>query len=86
MSTCGSQGPPTSSGTLQKQGGAILGVEPGGPNLVGVSLIPEALLAGGVTLPYKIGGGSVLIVVCTLLDIQNQVRDLSLTNPGSERQ
>jgi preprotein translocase subunit SecY len=50
--------------------------------LVIVSLIPEALVAGGVALPYKIGGGSVLIVVCTILDLKKQVRALSLTNPG----
>lgn len=54
--------------------------------LVVVSLIPEALVAGGVTLPYKIGGGSVLIVVCTILDLKKQVRALSLTNPGGVRQ
>jgi preprotein translocase subunit SecY len=54
--------------------------------LVAVSLIPEALVAGGVALPYKIGGGSVLIVVCTILDIKKQVRDVSLTNPGGVRQ
>lgn len=54
--------------------------------LVAVSLIPEALVAGGVALPYKIGGGSVLIVICTILDIKKQVRDVSLTNPGGVRQ
>jgi preprotein translocase subunit SecY len=54
--------------------------------LVAVSLIPEALVACGVALPYKIGGGSVLIVVCTILDIKKQVRDVSLTNPGGVRQ
>jgi preprotein translocase subunit SecY len=54
--------------------------------LVAVSLIPEALVAGGVALPYKIGGGSVLIVVCTILDIKRQVRDVSLTKPGGVRQ
>jgi preprotein translocase subunit SecY len=51
-----------------------------------VSLIPEALVAYGNMLPYKIGGGSALIVVCTILDIRRQVRDLSLTNPGGGRQ
>jgi len=40
---------------------------------------------GGVALPYKISGGSVLIVVCTILDLQKQVRDLSLTTRGGER-
>ncbi len=54
--------------------------------LVIVSLIPEALVAGGVALPYKIGGGSVLIVVCTILDLKKQVRALSLTAPGGLRQ
>jgi preprotein translocase subunit SecY len=54
--------------------------------LVFVSLIPEALVAGGVALPYKIGGGSVLIVVCTILDLKKQVRDVSRTNPGGVRQ
>jgi preprotein translocase subunit SecY len=54
--------------------------------LVIVSLIPEALVAGGVALPYKIGGGSVLIVVCTILDLKKQVRAVSLTNPGGVRQ
>jgi preprotein translocase subunit SecY len=51
-----------------------------------VSLIPEALVAYGNMLPYKIGGGSALIVVCTILDIRRQVRDLSLTNRGGESQ
>lgn len=96
--------PEHAAATLQKQGGAIPGVEPGEPTadyldrvaslttavgavyLVAVSLIPEALLAGGVALPYKIGGGSVLIVVCTILDIKKQVRDMSRTNPGNVRQ
>jgi preprotein translocase subunit SecY len=54
--------------------------------LVAVSLIPEALLAAGMALPYKIGGGSALIVICTMLDIKTQVRALSLTNPGGGRQ
>jgi preprotein translocase subunit SecY len=47
-----------------------------------VSLIPEVLVADGVVLPYKIGGGSILIVVCTILDIKKQVYDLSLVKPG----
>jgi preprotein translocase subunit SecY len=50
--------------------------------LVAVSLIPEVLVADGVALPYKIGGGSMLIVVCTILDIKKQVYDLSLVKPG----
>jgi preprotein translocase subunit SecY len=53
--------------------------------LTAVSLIPEALVAAGNMLPYKIGGGSALIVVCTILDLQRQVRDVSLTDPGGER-
>jgi preprotein translocase subunit SecY len=61
--------------------------------LVAVSLIPELLVAyrnimplqNNILLPYKIGGGSALIVVCTILDIRKQVRVLSLTNPGGER-
>jgi preprotein translocase subunit SecY len=58
----------------------------GAAYLVIVSLIPEALVAGGMALPYKMGGGSVLIVVCTILDLKKQVRALSLTNPGGVRQ
>jgi preprotein translocase subunit SecY len=50
--------------------------------LTALSLIPEVFLAVGHELPYKIGGGSVLIVVCTILDIQKQVRDVSLTGKG----
>jgi preprotein translocase subunit SecY len=53
--------------------------------LVAVSLIPEVLVAGGEPLPYKISGGSVLVVVCTILDLKKQVRDLSLTTRGGER-
>lgn len=51
--------------------------------LVAVSLIPEALVAYG-QLPYLFGGGSALIVVCTILDIETQVRGCSLTGPGGE--
>jgi preprotein translocase subunit SecY len=58
----------------------------GAAYLVVMSLIPEVLLAAGIALPYKIGGGSALIVICTMLDLKTQVRDLSLTNPGGERQ
>ncbi|VIO75890.1 preprotein translocase subunit SecY [Bradyrhizobium ivorense] len=53
--------------------------------LVAVSLIPEVLVLGGTALPYKIGGGSVLIVVCTILDLKNQVRGLSRAGRGGER-
>jgi preprotein translocase subunit SecY len=51
--------------------------------LVAVSLIPEALVAYG-ELPYLFGGGSALIVVCTILDLEKQVRGYSLTKPGGE--
>ncbi|MBV9459246.1 MAG: hypothetical protein JO141_17255 [Bradyrhizobium sp.] len=96
--------PERAAETLQKQGGAFPGVEPGEASadylgrivslttavgavyLVIVSLIPEALVAGGVALPYKIGGGSALIVVCTILDLKRQVRALSPTDPGGVRQ
>jgi preprotein translocase subunit SecY len=53
--------------------------------LVAISMIPEALVAGGAPLLNNIGGGSALIVVCTILDLRTQVRDLSLTEPGGER-
>ena len=51
--------------------------------LVAVSLIPEAMVAYG-GLPYFFGGGSALIVVCTILDVETQVRGYSLTEPGGE--
>jgi preprotein translocase subunit SecY len=51
--------------------------------LLAVLLIPEALVAYG-KLPVFFGGGSALIVVCTILDIQTQVRGYSLTKPGGE--
>ena len=53
--------------------------------LVAISFIPEALVAGGVLLPYKMGGGSALIVVCTILDIRTQARDLRRAGRGGER-
>lgn len=53
--------------------------------LTALSLIPEAFWVFGHDLPYKISGGSVLIVVCTILDIQKQVRDISLTKKGGGR-
>jgi preprotein translocase subunit SecY len=37
-------------------------------------------------LPYKISGGSALIVVCTILDLKKQVRELSRNVPGGARQ
>ncbi|MFC4935696.1 MULTISPECIES: preprotein translocase subunit SecY [Bradyrhizobium] len=57
----------------------------GAAYLTAISLIPEVFLAYGNGLDYKMGGGAALIVVCTILDIQTQVRDLSLTNPGGVR-
>lgn len=55
--------------------------------LVAVWLLPEALVAySDYTLPNKIGGGSVLIVVCTILDLKMQVRNLSRTKSGGVRQ
>ena len=44
---------------------------------------PEALLAYS-NVPYYFGGASALIVVCTVLDIESQVRGKSLTGPGGE--
>ena len=58
----------------------------GAAYLTVISLIPEVFLAYGNALGYKMGGGAALIVVCTILDIQTQVRELSLTNPGGVRQ
>lgn len=54
--------------------------------LVAISVLPEALVAGGVLLPYKMGGGSALIVICTILDIRTQARGLSRAGRGGERQ
>ncbi len=53
---------------------------------VAVQLIPEAFVASANMLPYNLGGGAALIVICTILDLRKQVRDHSLTNPGGERQ
>jgi preprotein translocase subunit SecY len=57
----------------------------GAAYLTAISLIPEVFLAYGNGLHYKMGGGAALIVVCTILDLQTQVRDESLTNPGGVR-
>lgn len=57
----------------------------GASYLVAISFLPEALVAGGVLIPYKMGGGSALIVVCTILDIRTQVRDLRRAGRGGER-
>lgn len=50
----------------------------GAAYLVVVLLIPEALIAYA-KVPYYFAGGSVLIIVCTVLDIEAQVRGRSLT-------
>ena len=50
-----------------------------------LQLIPEVFVAYGNALPYSMNGGAALIVVCTILDIQTQVRDVSLTSPGGVR-
>jgi preprotein translocase subunit SecY len=39
------------------------------------------LLAYGEA-PFYLGGTTVLVVVCTVLDIETQVRGRSLTEPG----
>jgi preprotein translocase subunit SecY len=52
--------------------------------LTAVALIPEALVASGHMLPYNFHGGAALIVICTILDIQKQVRDLARTDRGAE--
>jgi preprotein translocase subunit SecY len=46
-------------------------------------LLPEALITWA-KVPYYFGGASVLIVVCTVLDIEAQVRGISLTGRGGE--
>jgi preprotein translocase subunit SecY len=47
-------------------------------------LIPEVLVAY-LKVPFILGGTSVLIVVCTVLDIKAQVRGQSLSEPGGEQ-
>jgi preprotein translocase subunit SecY len=49
--------------------------------LAAVFLIPELLLAYGEA-PFYLDGMTVLVVVCTVLDIETQVRGRSLTEPG----
>jgi hypothetical protein len=46
-------------------------------------LISQAFLASGQSLPYDMGSGAALIVVCTILDLQTRVREFSLTDPGA---
>ena len=55
--------------------------------LTALQLIPEVFELYGNGLPYSmvVNGGAALIVVCTILDIKTQVRDVSLTNPGGVR-
>jgi preprotein translocase subunit SecY len=53
--------------------------------LAAVFLIPELLLVYGNAPFYLggyLGGTTVLVVVCTVLDIETQVRGRSLTEPG----
>ena len=52
--------------------------------LAAVFLIPELLLVYGEA-PFYLSGATVLVVVCTVLDIETQVRGQSLTEPGGER-
>lgn len=53
--------------------------------IVAVSAISEVFAARGDALvSYEISGGSALVVVCTILDIQKQVRGLSRANLGGE--
>lgn len=39
-------------------------------------------MASGHLLPYDMGSGAAPIMICTVLNFQTQVRDVSLTNPG----
>lgn len=48
-----------------------------------IFLLPEALITWA-NVPYYFGGASVLIVVCTILDVEAQVRGMSLTGRGGE--
>ena len=51
--------------------------------LAAVFLLPELLLSYSQA-PFYLGGASVLVVVCTVLDIETQVRGLTLTRPGGD--
>jgi preprotein translocase subunit SecY len=53
----------------------------GAAYLVAVFLIPEILVAYYQS-PFYLGGSSALIMVCTVLDLETQVRGGSLTEPG----
>jgi preprotein translocase subunit SecY len=51
--------------------------------LAAIFLIPEVLLVYGEA-PFYLDGSSALIMVCTVLDLETQVRGQSLTKPGGE--
>jgi preprotein translocase subunit SecY len=51
--------------------------------LAALFLIPEVVI-GYFQAPFYLGGTTVLIVVCTVLDIEAQVRGQSLTESGGE--
>jgi preprotein translocase subunit SecY len=51
--------------------------------LAAIFLIPEVLLIYSQS-PFYLDGSSALIVVCTVLDLETQVRGQSLTKPGGE--
>jgi preprotein translocase subunit SecY len=51
--------------------------------LAAIFLIPEVLLRYFNT-PFYLDGSSALIMVCTVLDLETQVRGQSLTEPGGE--
>jgi preprotein translocase subunit SecY len=55
----------------------------GAAYLAAVFLLPEALISWA-KVPYYFGGAPVLIVVCTVLDVEAQVRGMSLTGRGGE--
>ncbi|MEA2914993.1 MAG: preprotein translocase subunit SecY [Bradyrhizobium sp.] len=55
----------------------------GAAYLAAIFLLPEALITWA-NVPYYFGGASVLIVVCTVLDVEAQVRGMSLTGRGGE--
>ena len=58
----------------------------GAAYLTAIALIPEALVASGQMLPYKISGGSALIVVCTILDIKKTGARAIAQRSGGARQ
>jgi preprotein translocase subunit SecY len=53
--------------------------------LAAVVLVPEALITYA-QLPFYFGGASALILVCTVLDLQAQVRGYNLITISRERQ